>query len=286
MKTWPQIEEIILQNDKRGVSELKSYVANDFCTAAAEYLLQSAGDIVITTGFYILSAGQHETDGPPAAIAIGNALQSLGRNVIYVSDKLSIPMLQAWGGVEARIVEFPIEMDSTSTLFARDLLEKLNPGLLLSIERCGRTAEGSYLNMRGLDITEYTAKIDYLFDYGLPSIGIGDGGNEIGMGNLIEYIPGVETLPNLPAITTVDKLILASVSNWGGYGLVAALSKCVGQDLLPSNREVETIIRQMVAAGAVDGTSGENKEYVDGFSLKENIEHLECIRTWAGVSEN
>jgi hypothetical protein len=36
----------------------------------------------------------------------------------------------------------------------------------------------------------------------------------------------------------------------------------------------------MVAAGAVDGTSGENKEYVDGFSLKENIEHLDCIRTW------
>ena len=280
MKTSLQIEEIILQNDKRGVSELKSYVASDFCTAAAEYLLQSAGDVVITTGFYILSAGQHETDGPPAAIAIGNALQSLGRNVIYVSDKLSIPMLEAWAGVEASIVEFPIETEPTSTLFARDLLEKLNPGLLLSIERCGRTAEGSYLNMRGLDITEYTAKIDCLFDYGFPSIGIGDGGNEIGMGNLIEYIPDVETLPNQPAISMVDKLILASVSNWGGYGLVGALSKCVGQDLLQSNREVETIIRHMVAAGAVDGTSGENKEYVDGFSLKENIEHLDCIRTW------
>ena len=78
----------------------------------------------------------------------------------------------------------------------------------------------------------------------------------------------------------VDRLILASVSNWGGYGLVGALSKYVGKDLLPSNGEVETIIRDMVAAGAVDGTSGENKDYVDGFSLNENIEHLECIRNW------
>ena len=280
MNTSLQIEEIILQNDKRGVSELKAYVPNDYCTEAAEYLLQSAGDIIITTGFYILSAGQHETDGPPAAIAIGNALQSLGRNVTYVSDKLSIPMLQAWAGGEARIVEFPIETESASALFAADLLDQLKPGLLLAIERCGRTSEGSYLNMRGLDITQYTAKIDYLFDYGLPSIGIGDGGNEIGMGNLIEYIPKIETLPNLPAISTVDKLILASVSNWGGYGLVGALSKGVGKDLLPSNGEVETIIRYMVAEGAVDGTSGDNKDYVDGFSLKENIEHLESIRDW------
>ena len=230
-----QIEEIILQNDKRGVSELKPYVPNDFCTATAEYLLQSSGDVIITTGFYILSAGQHETDGPPAAIAIGNALQSLGRNVIYVSDNLSIPMLQAWAGSESKIIEFPIETESASTVFAEGLLEKLKPGLLLSIERCGRTSEGSYLNMRGLDITEHTAKIDYLFDYGFPSIGIGDGGNEIGMGNLIQYIPGVATLPNLPAISMVDRLILASVSNWGGFGLVGALSKYVGKDLLPSN---------------------------------------------------
>ncbi len=280
MNTALQIEEIILQNDKRGVSELKSYVPKDFCTATAEYLLQSSGDVIITTGFYILSAGQHETDGPPAAIAIGNALQSLGRNVIYVSDNLSIPMLQAWAGSESKIIEFPIETESASTVFAEGLLEKLKPGLLLSIERCGRTSEGSYLNMRGLDITEHTAKIDYLFDYGFPSIGIGDGGNEIGMGNLIQYIPGVATLPNLPAISMVDRLILASVSNWGGYGLVGALSKYVGKDLLPSNGEVETIIRDMVAAGAVDGTSGENKDYVDGFSLNENIEHLECIRNW------
>ena len=265
-----QIEEIILQNDKRGVSELKSYVPNDFCTATAEYLLQSSGDVIITTGFYILSAGQHETDGPPAAIAIGNALESLGRNVIYVSDNLSIPMLQAWAGSESKIIEFPIETESASTVFAEGLLEKLKPGLLLSIERCGRTSEGSYLNMRGLDITEHTAKIDYLFDYGFPSIGIGDGGNEIGMGNLIQYIPGVATLPNLPAIPMVDRLILASVSNWGGYGLVAGLSKLSGEKLLPSSQEDEKLIKNFVDAGAVDGITASQVYKVDSFDLDVN----------------
>ena len=280
METLTQIEEIILQNDKRGVSELKSYIPNDFCTSAADYLMDTVGDVILATGFYILSAGKHETDGPPGAIAIGNALQALGRKVVYVSDGLSIPMLKHWLGEEAQVVEFPIVTKEESTLFASKLLKHFNPGLLLSIERCGRTVDGSYLNMRGLDISAHTAKIDFLFDYDLPSIGIGDGGNEIGMGNLIEYIPSVPTLPNLPAITKVDKLILASVSNWGGYGLVGALSKHAEKDLLPSSKEFENIIREMVDAGAVDGTSGENKYYVDGFSLAENVEQLERIRNW------
>ena len=280
METLTQIEEIILQNDKRGVSELKSYVPNGFCTSAADYLMDTVGDVIVATGFYILSAGKHETDGPPGAIAIGNALQTLGRKVIYVSDGLSIPMLKQWLGEKAKVVEFPIVTKEESTLFASKLLKDFNPGLLLSIERCGRTVDASYLNMRGLDISAHTAKIDFLFDYGLPSIGIGDGGNEIGMGNLIEYIPSVPTLPNLPAITKVDQLILASVSNWGGYGLVGALSKHTGKDLLPSSSEFENIIREMVDAGAVDGTSGENKYYVDGFSLAENVEQLERIRNW------
>ena len=124
--------------------------------------------------------------------------------------------------------------------------------------------------MRGLDITEHTAKIDYLFDYGFPSIGIGDGGNEIGMGNLIQYIPGVATLPNLPAISMVDRLILASVSNWGGYGLVAGLSKLSGEKLLPSSQEDEKLIKNFVDAGAVDGITASQVYKVDSFDLDVN----------------
>ena len=52
--------------------------------------------------------------------------------------------------------------------------------------------------MRGRDITPQTARVDYLFDGGVPSVGIGDGGNEIGMGNLIDVIPSVDSLPDEP----------------------------------------------------------------------------------------
>ncbi len=280
------IEDIILENDMRGVSELRSHLPPDFCTQAAQHIQDNPGDVVVVTGFYILSAGQHETDGPPGAIAIGNALEVLGRSVTYVSDVHTTSMLRDWlgdgPGDRARVMDFPIVDIDSSREAATEILSQLEPGLLISIERCGRTKDDLYLNMRAADITQYTARLDYLFEHGIPSVGIGDGGNEIGMGNLAEVIPGVDRLPDDPTIAKVDRLVLASVSNWGGYGLVAALSKLVGRDLLPSAEEDERLIRRMVDAGAVDGTSGENKYYVDNFTLEHNAAVLERLRALVG----
>ena len=275
------IEDIILSEDRRGVSELRHLLPADFCHRAAQYILAHPGKVAIITGFYILTAGRHETDGPPGAIALGNALQALGRQVTYVTDGHTAPMLRQWLALrqaqddrEADVVEFPIAGEEASREAARQLIADLQPDLLISIERCGRNAGDVYLNMLSRDITEYTARLDYLFELGIPSVGIGDGGNEIGMGNLAEHIPPVDRLPDEPAITQVDRLVIASVSNWGGYGLVAALSRLVGQNLLPSVEEDTRLITQMVDEGAVDGGSGLNRYYVDNFTLAENGEVL------------
>ena len=276
------IEDIILENDMRGVSHLRSHLPADFCDQAARYILDRPGNAAIVTGFYILSAGKHETDGPPGAIAIGSALQALGRKVSYIADAHTTPMLRDWLGDRAEVVEFPIADVETSRAAASEMISRLELGLLISIERCGRTKDNAYLNMRSLDITQYTARVDYLFEHGIPSVGIGDGGNEIGMGNLVDFIPSVDTLPKDPAISQVDRLILASVSNWGGYGLVAALSRLVGRDLLPSVELDRQLICQMVDQGAVDGTSGENKYYVDNFTLEQNGNVLERLHGMVG----
>ncbi|HZA24619.1 MAG TPA: glutamate cyclase domain-containing protein [Dehalococcoidia bacterium] len=271
------IEDIILDHDRRGVSALRPHLPPDFCTQAAQFILDHPGDVLITTGFYILSAGKHETDGPPGAIAIGNTLQDLGRRVSYISDQHTTPMLRDWLGDNAEVIDFPIADVSTSRQMAGELLEQFQPGLLISIERCGRTSSNSYVNMRSLDITQHTARLDYFFESGIPSVGIGDGGNEIGMGNLADIIPTIDKLPQDPAVTLVDRLVIASASNWGGYGLVAALSRLVGRNLLPMVEEDRRLIRRMVNTGAVDGTSGESKYYVDNFTLEENAALLERL---------
>jgi hypothetical protein len=58
------------------------------------------------------------------------------------------------------------------------------------------------------------------------TIGIGDGGNEIGMGSLPKEIieSGIPNGEVIAAATPVDSLIVAGVSNWGGYGLLAAMA--------------------------------------------------------------
>jgi len=268
------IEDIILDHDLRGVAALRPHLPAEFCNQAAQYIVDHPGPVAIATGFYILMAGSLETDGPPGAIAIGNALQALGRRVVYISDSHTTPMLRDWLGASAQVVDFPIADAASSLRFAADTLARLQPALLISIERCGRTRDDTYLNMRGADITSHTARLDHLFEAGVPSVGIGDGGNEIGMGNLAQVIPTVDRLPGNPAVTLVDRLVIASVSNWGGYGLVAALSRIAGRNLLPSVEHETRLIQRLVDLGAVDGTTGEGKYYVDGFTTEQNGELL------------
>ena len=268
------IEDIILDQDKRGVAQLRPHLPEDFCSQAAQYIMDHPGNVAITTGFYILAAGSPETDGPAGAIAIGNALKALGRKVTYITDSYTTPVLRGMLEDGTEVVDFPIADIEVSRNVTAEILARLDPSLIISIERCSRTNDDAYLNMRYVDITPHTARLDYLFEAGIPSVGIGDGGNEIGMGNLVEFIPQVETLPNDPAVTKVDRLIISSVSNWGGYGLVAALSKLAGRNLLPTVESETVLIKRSVDMGAVDGTTGDHSYFVDGFTTEENGELL------------
>jgi hypothetical protein len=268
------IEDIILDRDRRGISKLRQYVPADYCDQAAQLILDNPGTAIIVTGFYILTAGAAETDGPPGAIAIGNALQKLGYGVVYVTDRYTAPAMTPAVGGSARIVDFPIADDAASKKFADDLLKEIDPSVVIAIERCGLTDENDFRNMRGLDITPYNARTDYLITGHEQTVGIGDGGNEIGMGNLAKEVTTVDSLVKVPCVTKVSRLILASVSNWGGYGLVASLSKLSGKHLLPTVEEDADVIRKCVDAGMVDGITTEKVYKVDGFTLEENSQTL------------
>ena len=272
------IEDVVLRHDKRGVAALRSHVPADFCHEAARLLADHAGPVLITTGFYILKTGTPETDGPPGAVAIGRALERLGRRVLHVTDPVSAALMKGLTGPD-QVLTFPVVDEAASRTYARELLDRHRPALLISIERCGRTAAGRYLNMRGLDVSAETAQVDFLFDGSIPSVGVGDGGNEIGMGNVADAVAASGRLVSDPCVTRVDKLVIASVSNWGGYGLVAALSSIVGRDLLPTVDEERRLVERTAALGAVDGTTGEADGKVDGFLPEVTAEILTDLRT-------
>ena len=268
------IEDIILDRDRRGISALRPHLPSDYCGQAASLILENPGTAFIVTGFYILAAKAAETDGPPGAIVIGHALSSIGYEVVYVTDRYTAPLISGVVGSDARVVDFPIVDDAESKTFAQNLRTELNPSVVIAIERCGLTDEGLYRNMHGQDISPYNARVDYLFDEATPSVGIGDGGNEIGMGNLASIIPTIPSLVKIPCVTRTTHLVASSVSNWGGYGLVAALSEQRAQNLLPSVEADQDIIKRTVDQGAVDGMSNKSEYKVDGFTLEENSQTL------------
>jgi hypothetical protein len=268
------IENIILSHDGRGISALRPHLSPSYCHDAARFILAKGQPrrktAIVATGFYILSAHAPETDGPPGAIAIAKALDALGFDVFLVSDRHTAPLLAIDGFRKHEVIEFPITDHKTSRKIARNILFELQPDVTISIERCGMNAAGKHLNMRGKDISPYTAKVDYLFLDQENTIGIGDGGNEIGMGNLTEEVKKIPSLVPDPATTPVNKLVIASVSNWGGYGLVAALSELTQRDLMPTVTWDRDIITELAARGAVDGISGHRKPAVDNLTTEQH----------------
>ena len=275
MKT---VEDIILEFDQRNIASLRKHLPANFCVEASDLILKNPGTVLIATGFYILSGGASETDGPPGAIALGDALSSLGYRVFYITDKYSFSFVEAISK-NNKVIEFPICSHQESKIFARETLDKYKPSVLISIERCGFTEKRDYLNRYGKSIADFNAKIDYLFE-GFPvSVGIGDGGNEIGMGTLADIIPLYKNLSNPPTVTKTSKLIISSVSNWGAYGLVTSMSEIVGRRLLLSTDDEIDLIKKIVDLGAIDGTTNINVNKVDGFDLCENsriITSLQC----------
>ena len=264
------LEDIILEHDKRGIAPLRQSIPSDYLNRSAEIVLSNVGKVFITTGFYILTAGTIETDGPPGAIALGNGLEKLGYEVVYVTDSYASKFLDEYRSHKSRLIDFPICSDEESGEYSKTLLAEEKPAILISIERCGRSHDGLYRNMRNLSITEYTAQIDRLFDLHNTTIGIGDGGNEIGMGNVFKAVEKSSQLVENPTITKVSELIISSVSNWGGYGLLAQLSQATGINLLPNIVDEKDMIEGMVNLGAVDGVTGKSVYQVDGFELNQN----------------
>lgn len=259
--SYEKIEDIVLRHSMRGMDVLRKYMKNDYCKEACDMILSwRTGTILLTTGFYV--GGFAETDGPVGTVAMALALNKLGYHAVIVTDEYCRGYFELKG---IDVEYLPIGADDAE---CEAVIRKYDPVGLISIERCGSNIHGDYANMRGISIKENTAPCDRLFDmvYGtIPTIAIGDGGNEIGMGNVSELIS--EKLALVPCTVKVDKLVIATVSNWGSYGIVAYMSQATNKKLLLSFEEILDYIEKTVEMGCVDGVTKENVVVVDGFGM-------------------
>lgn len=277
-----QIEDALVARNPRGMAQVQPALEAGYCLRAAQILQACLSDktnpsatILIGTGFPVI--GTFETDGPVGSIALYEALETLGANPIIVCGQ---PLV---GALSARYRTHEISVgdnqhNKTDTLAALALLK---PQAIVSIERPGQAADGGYYNMRGESISARTACFDGFMDWSqCPTIAVGDGGNEIGMGKVNHAL---KSLNIVPAMTSADELIVADVSNWGAYGLIAFLGLWRGQDLL-AKIDPLAILQYLSELGSVDGVTRENQLTEDGLPVSEGLDLIHQLRNITGFT--
>ena len=248
---------------------MRHHLRPGYCRRAAELFLDNKGVVLIGTGFPV--SGSFESDGPIGAIALYHILTYLGSQPIFVcAPPISKTMAQGF-----LTYEMPISDWKQSRTFVKKALRELDPAVIVSVERAGVAADGRYYNMRRDDITRFVAKYDLFFENGnCPRIAFGDGGNEIGMGNLQAHL---KTLDIIPSVTPCDELVISSVSNWGVYGVIGVMSRLLNEDLL-KRIDPESIASFLVANGCLDGITKRPESTEDGFPLHVGISIIRQIR--------
>lgn len=111
------------------------------------------------------------------------------------------------------------------------------------------------------------------------TIAVGDGGNEIGMGNVHARLARMSPLMGtIASVVRVDHLVVAGTSNWGAYGVVAALERLARRPLLHTPADERRLVEACVKAGAVDGIVRHREPTVDGLPLDVHAAVVELLR--------
>ena len=240
--------------------------------------------IHITTGFPIGPKATPETDGPPGAVVLGTAVAELGATPVFVVDERTRSVIDAVGA------ELGLDQPQIEPATGR-LCNRTDPAAVVAVETAGRTADGRDRNMAGEDITAHVEAVDDRFeaavDREIPTIAVGDGGNEIGMGCIQAAVEAhVDHGEKIATVTPVESLVVASVSNWGAYGIVAGLSLATGRQLLHTGETERRLLAAAVEAGAIDGVTGEPTESVDGIPAAVHAHVVDILRYYASQTDD
>ncbi|NXG61501.1 GLUCM protein, partial [Hemiprocne comata] len=282
----------------------------------ASLAISHARSVLITTGFptHFTYEPPEENDGPPGALAIAAVLQALEKGVAIVTDQRAMDLNKKIieEAVQLGILKKPVPLLSyqkenadSAILF---LCENGNPGKprfdhLIAIERAGMAADGNYYNARKVNIKHLVDPIDELFLAaqsipGVSTTGVGDGGNELGMGKVKDAVK--KHIKNGDAIACdveADFTVVAGVSNWGGYAIACALyvlstcevhdrylrkavgfprlsKKAVWLSALPSVAKEEKLLKTLAWHGVRSGKTASLEMEVDGLPFYNTHSHM------------
>lgn len=258
-----------------------------------------------------------ETDGPVGAAVLAAALvKGLQARVVLVTEEAHRPpvaaavelvnaKLAAWAAAQPGRVAAPLTVESfplglgPGQQRSRELMARHAPSAVIFVERDGPNAEGQFHGVRGDCRDPEGVGYVYLLAYhaaeaGVLTVGIGDGGNEVGFGAMREAIRDVLPLrgrslaghaSGVVTVVPTDVTVSAAVSNWGACGVAAALAVLQGDAQLLHDADTEhELIAVTVAAGARDGATSQQTMVVDGIEFAGHLAFVTLLGVVAGVS--
>lgn len=223
---------------------------------AAQALQQRGQHVACITGavFEVLPNG--EVDGPIGAAVLAQGLVKLGRHADVIVPE---PMIRVVQSIRAVLhTEFGVVSDKEARANDYDAA--------ITVEKLGRNRKGRTHSIFGAPLEQEPIAdefVETLNKAGRLTIGIGDGGNEIGFGAIFDFARQV--VPNgavcrcpcgdgLVTATATEILVPCNVSDFGAYAITAALGILEEKPLLlPSPEAIRDSIEAAVALGCLDG---------------------------------
>ena len=267
-----------------------------------------AGDTVLmlTGAGYAPQMPQGEDDGPPGVASLARMLyKGLGAVPVYVAEACHVdPIVASSHAAGLMVREFRHARDghlgaalsvapkrqAEVAAWIADLFETMQPKAVVSAERLGPGGNGLLHNLTAqpymgpdttteYDVVDISGIVTEAGRRGILSIGIGDHGNEIGFGSIIDTV--AECMPNGRTLCTVvatDLLLPAMMSNWGCYGIEAALAFLLGSpQLIHSPDQEARIIRACQKAGGIDAIHTSTEFGVDGLDGETSMACMQLL---------
>ena len=243
-----------------------------------------------------------ETDGPLGAAAIAHTLDAaLGAKPVMVAEERNMgPVLAATSAIGLMTADralfdartgcvlasaFPLG-SAAGAVEAGRLMDEFHPTAIVFVEKAGVNQNGLFHSILGTSRKDtLMANAHHLVplaaERGCVTIGIGDGGNEIGFGMVVEAVRDIQPFGRVSknpedggvaTVTGTDVLVSAAVSNWGAYGVAAMLAALVGEpDALHGVEAERRMLVECVLAGGMDGAVAKMVPLVDGTSPEVQV---------------
>lgn len=266
-------KEVLLETDRRGIKNLYNILLQnrnikESCYEDTAKLINEKkfNQIIIFTGFP--KNNTFETDGPLGAFVLAEAFVSKlnMKNIVFLLPSTLLDMIS---DIIREILpdiklfsadKFPIDVDlSVNTL-----------GISIEFPGINRVGIAHHMNGDAIKfdyrpVTDFWRRIN-LQNKNSVTIGIGDGGNEMGLGRYENEIRALIPLANvctcpchngIASNVLADRALLATTSNWGAYALSSLFEHNFSYD------QHFTYLKMLNKKGIVDGVTKKCTPTVD-----------------------